>query len=161
MHLTRLDPDDLLYVGFFGLANQGNLGIYVANTGFGTAKVVTQKTAATASLCGGLVPGEEYNCTIVNTISGTLVGYPWYKGACGRTPMWDLCVGKDERGNAVYVTAEDGVISGTWNLKYNSKLSVATSPEAAEAAILDKLKVSAASVYEIDASGALVTKTSY
>lgn len=150
------DPDDLVSVGFLGLAHKGNAGIYVQNTGFGTAKVVTTKTPSAASLCGGYVSGKEFNCTIVNTISGTLVGYPWYKGACGRTPMWDLCVETNADGSISYIdSAEDSVISGTWNLKYNNKLSE-IAPEYQEAAILDKLKVSILSMYEIDEEGALV-----
>ena len=99
--------------------------------------------------------GQEYNCTIVNTISGTLVGYPWYKGACGRTPMWDLCVRTNADGTISYIdSAEDAVISGTWSLKYNNKLSDAADKEAA---ILNALKVSAAYMYEIDEEGALVS----
>ena len=149
------DPDDLVNVGFLGLAHKGNAGVYVQNTGFGTAKVVTTKTPASASLCGGYVSGQEYNCTIVNTISGTLVGYPWYKGACGRTPMWDLCVKTNADGTISYIdSAEDAVISGTWSLKYNNKLSDAADKEAA---ILNALKVSALYMYEIDEQGALVS----
>lgn len=144
--------DDLQYLGFLGLAHFGNDGVFVQNTGFGTAKVVTTKTPGSASLCGGYVPGKEYNCTIVNTISGTLVGYPWYKGPCDHLPMWDVCVATDADGVAQYTMVNDSVISGTWNLKYNNKLSDAANKEAA---ILAALKADKNVMYEIDEDGAL------
>ncbi len=153
---------DYMFLGFLGIGHVGNNQVQVQNTGFGTAKVVTQKTAATASLCGGLVPGEEYNCTIVNTISGTLVGYPWYLGACAHNPMWDICLvsvidEQTRKPKLVYRQVANSVISGTWSLKYNSKLSDAGNKEEA---ILKALKVTdAKAMYEVNVNGGLKSGT--
>ena len=168
--ISIIDPvtgkPDYLYLDFLGIGHVGNLGIAVQNTGFGTAKVVTTKTPGSASLCGGYVSGQEYNCTIVNTISGTLVGYPWYLGACGHIPMWDVCVADvtttDATTGATTTTKQykpviDSVISGTWNLKYNNKLSDEANKEAA---ILKALKASASEMYEIGDDGYLKKATS-
>lgn len=149
---------DYMFLGFLGIGHIGNVPVQVQNTGFGTAKVVTTRTPGSASLCGGFVDGKEYNCTIVNTISGTLVGYPWYLGACAHNPMWDICLATDAvTGKLVYRQVANSVISGTWSLKYNSKLSDAGNKEEA---ILKALKISdAQAVYEVNVNGGLKSGT--
>ncbi len=68
--------------------------------------------------------------------------------------MWDLCVETNADGSISYIdSAEDSVISGTWNLKFNSKLSDESDKEAA---ILKALKADKSVMYVIDEDGSLL-----
>lgn len=105
-------------LGYLGLTNTGRYEdpkSYVYNTGFGTAKVTSWYKAADLGWCEDGTE-EGGSCQYVNTISGTLVGYPTYLGMCGVTPMWDVCY--DAVNNTA--TINDGVICGSWTLKYNA-----------------------------------------
>ena len=100
-------------LGFYGLTNTGENEdrIDIQNTGFGTAKV---QKSTTFDFCYG---PKSTQCLSVATISGTLVGYPTYLAACDATPIWDLC-DVSEAGEI-----NQAVISGTWSLKFNKKLT--------------------------------------
>ena len=130
-------------LGFLGLGNQGTQelrfdeqnSINVQNTGFGTAKTLP----GSSSFCGG----KGSACLTVQTISGTLVGYPLHFGACGHGPMWDLCQNFDEDLDIdvrvyEYEETRRAVISGTWTLKYNKTLTDQFASQR-EAAILNKI----------------------
>lgn len=139
------------YIGFLGLGHFGNDGVLVQNTGFGTAKVVTTSDPDVFDFCGGYAEGKDYNCTIVNTINGTLVGYPKYIGPCGHLPMWDLCVETLDSGDLYYMMTGDAVISGTWSLKFNNKLTkAARAADNAEDVILKKIGVDATQMYTVE-----------
>lgn len=123
-------------IGFLGLTNTGRYDEpkdYVYNTGFGTAKVTSWYEAAALGWCK---EGEDKSgsCQYVNTISGTLVGYPTYLGMCNVTPMWDVCY------DATTATVNDSVICGSWTLKYNAKLTSAyVKADDGDAYLIDKL----------------------
>jgi hypothetical protein len=138
--------DELLYNGFFGLLNFGAEPVLVQNTGFGAAKTFKSTTPGSNSICGGYIQGEEFVCNIVNTISGTLVGYPNYLGPCGNLPMWDLCVVQMDDGSVFFNQNNQAVISGSWNLKFNKTM---TEAEDVEAAILKKLNLKAENMYVV------------
>jgi len=131
-----------LFNGFFGPEHYGDVD-FIRATGFGTCRVFNKTTAAIIGICGG-VPGTSKGCTVINQVSGTLVGYPTYEGACGNIPMWDGCLNEFE--DAKYNGINDAVISGTWTVKYNKSLS---EKEDKEAEILKKLGVKQENVYEI------------
>ncbi len=123
------DPEHPLYLGFYGATNKGNWGILVQNAGFGTAKV--DPGTSDYTICG---TDSTADCLMINTISGSLVGYPYYIGPCNATPMWDVC---DITAAGV---AHEAVISGTWTLKFNASLSKLGSFKEKEDQILKKLK---------------------
>ena len=123
------DPEHPLYLGFYGATNAGNWATVVENTGFGTAKV--DPGTSDYTICG---TDSTADCLMINTISGSLVGYPYYIGPCNATPMWDVC---DINSSGV---AHEGVISGTWTLKFNASLSKLGSFKEKEDQILKKLK---------------------
>ena len=118
------------------LEREGTCSIMVQNTGFGTAKTLL----GSSSFCGG----KGSACLTVQTISGTLVGYPIHVGACDHTPMWDLCQHFDEpedenaKKSYYYYEVKDAVISGTWSLKYNKALTDKYA-SSGEKAILSKI----------------------
>ena len=149
------DPNgfSLAYLGFLGLGNYGFgseiPGVYaptlIQNAGFGTTKTISE-TFSSEYIC--IDDWSSTNtCIIINSISGTLVGYPSYAGICAHTPMWDFCYGNE---------VTDAVISGSWTLKLNSKL---TGAAIQEKAILDKFKVNENYLYEIDENGYIVDPT--
>lgn len=143
--------NELMYYGFFGVDNL-DAGT-VDNAGFGTAKVMVKKIAGTPGTEGGVctpgtpaTPGTEESCSYIASISGTITGAPTYQGPCGVTPMWDVC----SWANVVH--PQTTAISGTWTLKYNSKLTkqVGAAAEAErEAAILKALKKEAADMIDL------------
>jgi len=81
----------------------------VQHTGFGTAK--SDKEPDGDGICADGAQGAS--CNYVKTISGTLVGYPTYIGFCGNVAIWDVCTGAQAKSG-------NGVISGSWTLKYNN-----------------------------------------
>lgn len=111
-------------MGYLGLTNVGIAqtedGEYsmVQHTGFGTAKITGWYEAAELGWC---IDGTESSgsCQYVNTISGTLVGYPTYLGMCLVTPMWDVCYNENDNIDMV----NNSVISGSWTLKYNKSVT--------------------------------------
>jgi hypothetical protein len=111
--------EDQITLGYLGLTNVGiQEDTLVQHTGFGAAKITGWYEAAELGWCED---GEssEGSCQYVSSISGTLVGYPTYLGMCGVTPMWDVCY--DKTNNNIMVT--DGVVSGSWTLKYNKSVT--------------------------------------
>ena len=118
--------------GVLGLDNFGS--VYVRHTGFGSVKSFNTADVP-GSWCGS--EGEKgVSCKRVDSIDGTLVGYCSMQGMCGLTPIWDMC--SDEG-----VSGVNGVICGTWSLKYNDKLTKAGSDAAQVDAIeaaMDKKK---------------------
>lgn len=136
--LKKVTSTDLNY-GFLGFDNVGIVEIEA--TGFGAAKFLGWTEAAELGFCGQSKP-NEFSCQIINSISGTLIGFAEYDGACSLTPMWDLCYtkGDEEKNIQPNVTpVADAVISGTWTLKFNKSLSTVASADK-EDAILKKLK---------------------
>lgn len=129
-----------VWYGFMGLDNY--LGGSITGAGFGSARVLTQSQAATLGFCGG-IPASSSSCRMVQSISGSTIGFFGYDGLCGNTPMWDVCV-SDATG---MVTSAP--ISGTWTLKFNNSLSK-VAPASQEAEIYKKLKVKAAATDVID-----------
>jgi len=145
----------LLYLGFLGLSNDGfgtedteliDVPTMIQNAGFGTLKKITN--APVAGICTNGTPGSE--CNIINTISGSLVGYPNYQGICQATPMWDFCYFDPME------QVHDAVISGTWSLKFNKAMTEKFATQGDDA-ILAKFKVSAKYLYKIDEAGYVVS----
>lgn len=138
--LVAKDASAGVPLGFYGLTNVGELAdrIDIQNTGFGTAKILS---STSFDFCLG---SSTKTCLSVATISGTLVGYPGYLAACDHTPIWDLC--------DVSETGEinEAVISGTWSLKFNKKMTN-DYYDLGEIAILSKM--GAVDYVEIDADG--------
>jgi uncharacterized protein (DUF697 family) len=119
-----------LFYGIVGLDNR--LGSSVYNKGFGTVKTLTQAEASKIGWCGGSTTAATA-CSIIQSISGSTIGEFGYQGACGLTPMWDLC-------NPTHTgAATTAPIAGTWTLKYNKSLSELTGSALSDA-ILKKLK---------------------
>lgn len=110
------DDKNTAYFGFLGLDNYAGANVWAA--GFGTAKILTEREAASLGFCVS-TPGSSKSCQYINTITGTLIGDPAYQGACGATPMWNVCYPDNANEN-------QAVISGTWTLKYNKTLSAKT-----------------------------------
>ena len=137
--IAKKPGTDLPY-GFLGFDNNY---VDVYNSGFGSAKVLLYKKAGDFDFCGDTDP-EEYSCQYVDSINGTIAGYGEYAGACNLTPMWDVCYLK---GSAMEATHSSAAVSGTWNLKYNKKISESADPEAL---ILKNLKATLADVFDAD-----------
>ncbi len=143
-------------LGYLGLTNTGVVEgkTLVQHTGFGAAKITGWVQAAELGWCGDN-PGAEGSCQYVSSISGTLVGYPKYQGMCGVTPIWDVCYPLNPIESSM--VTDYGVISGSWTLKYNAKVTkdyntaLATSQAAAHAYIVEnKLKGKYTATYVID-----------
>ncbi len=139
--LSKLGEEGIT-LGFLGLTNTAASApeTKVQHTGFGTAQIKSWSEAASLGWCDSH-PGTEGSCQIVNTITGTLVGYPKYLGMCDATPMWDVCYNAED--DTATEDVNDGVICGTWTLKYNktmtSKYNSATTDAAKLKVITDKL----------------------
>lgn len=140
--------NELMNYGFFGVDNL-DAGT-VDNAGFGIAKVMVKKVAGIPGTDGGIctpgedpIPGYEESCSYIASISGTITGAPTYQGPCQVTPMWDVC----SWDNVLH--PQTTAISGTWTLKYNSKLTKQAVEADPEAVILKALKKTADDVIDL------------
>lgn len=122
-----------LYYDALGVDNSAETD--VQSTGFGAVNTLKGSEVSKMGWCGGSIV-KTPDCRYIKSIDGTLVGYTKMSGACDQVPMWDLC---DE------AQVADAVITGTWSLKYNNKLSNGDTA-AQQAAIMAKI----GSVYTID-----------
>ena len=147
-----------VWYGFMGLDHIG--GGWVQNYGFGSARVLTNKQAATLGWCGGL-PGATTSCPMGQSISGSTLADFVYAGLCGATPMWDVCSTDTLAGWSAGMANVGGVapIAGTWTLKFNNTLSKKGGPAAQQTAIYDKLKVTNAAAQVIDVAGSPIVVT--
>ncbi len=135
-----------IYFGAMGLDHKTYSPWFVTNAGFGTVKVVSGSEAATLGFCNN-TPGSS--CSIIQSISGSVVGKNEYAGMCDMTPMWDLC---DPADNMLAGSDAAAPIAGTWTLKYNASLSK-LEDSAKEEAILKKLKASSSDMYLFESIG--------
>jgi len=137
---NKNDDTDNIFVGFLGLDHMGLVTspVKVINRGFGTVKPIGQSEAYSMGLCGNPTdPG--WSCSIIQSISGSMLADVKWAGTCGVTPMWELC---DPTKPAVKST----LIAGTWSLKYNKKLTESSDKEGD---ILKKLKATDKNVKSI------------
>lgn len=144
--------EEQITLGYLGLTNAS--GNYVQHTGFGAAKITGWYEAAELGWCAD---GQESqgSCQYVSSISGTLVGYPTYLGMCGVTPMWDVCYSAAADANQNTDMVNDGVISGSWSLKYNKSVTKGyNAADDPEAYIFGKLGAKAAAKIDENYAGA-------
>lgn len=106
--------DKPLAYGFYGLDNtNANL---LQNAGFGTAVIDAEADSSTLGWCGNK-PKSGHTCQTINSITGSTIGNPAYQGACGLTPMWDVCY------DDTVASVKNAVVCGTWYLVLDSGLS--------------------------------------
>lgn len=138
------DPDndeDNISVGFLGLDHGTDFErATLYNKGFGTVKTVGQSDAYSMGLCGSTTT-LGWNCSIIQSISGSMGAQYKIEGTCSVTPMWDLC-------NPDQNSVHSSVLAGTWSLKYNKTLTEVV-PADKEDAILAKLRATIADVMDI------------
>lgn len=131
------------WYGFLGVDNLGVVNVY--STGFGTVAQLSQKDKYEFGVCDDNVI-DGYSCQYINTISGSLIGYANYMGACDITPMWDLCYSARKENSMMPIN--EAVITGTWTLKFNKSLTKITDAAEQQAAILSKLKATEDDIVE-------------
>jgi hypothetical protein len=107
--------------GAFGMWPYGFLGFCsgegsVDCTGFGKVSTAVKTTQANCSN-----PAQTNVCIELLSVSGQLTGFTTQIGGCSEPPIWDLCSFGEltPAGQSV----DSAVISGTWSLKLNRKLS--------------------------------------
>ncbi len=147
-NVLRNVAEENMTLGFLGLTNDGITKIFdedgniigtkskVYHTGFGTA--VSTYDPADLGWCSD---GESSSCQRITSITGTLVGYPSYKGMCGKTPMWDVCYDETRKTPAGAKDVQEvkkSVICGSWTLKYNATMT-SNYAKSGEAAITKQL----------------------
>ncbi len=134
------DNTDNIFVGFLGLDHMGSMSkpTNVKNRGFGSVKSLMQGEAYSMGLCGSSTTAG-WNCSIIQSISGSMFADMGWEGTCTVTPMWDLC-------NPEVNIVKDALIAGTWSLKYNKNLTEASDKEGE---ILKKLKALSTDVKDI------------
>lgn len=88
----------------YGFLGHGSESGDVAAAGFGKAQTLTK-----SSFCN-----PTASCFQVTSINGNLVAQVFQKGVCGRPPLWDVCT---------LEAVVESVMSGTWSVKLNNKLT--------------------------------------
>ena len=92
----------------YGFLGHGSAEGTITSTGFGDAKLLSE------TITGFCSPTTEESCLVVSNIVGTMVGIVLQKPVCEVPVIWDVCS---------LSGMFDAVISGTWSIKLNQKVT--------------------------------------
>lgn len=138
LFLTFDEAGTLEEYGKFGLWPYGFLGFCsgageITCTGFGKVKTLIQSTTGNCN-----ESAKTSACVELQSVSGQLTGTVEQIGGCSEPPIWELCSFGEfsPAGQMRY----DAVVSGSWSLKLNRKLSSLANTASPEEIALGKLK---------------------